>query len=89
VEQFHRASIILGPHGAGLHLMGYSGKIDIVVLHPNRVPQNFFHTLAKGLGQRYHHVLTTDEGDQERNFEVDLAAVEKVLRDDLKLTPKS
>jgi capsular polysaccharide biosynthesis protein len=85
VETFHRASVVLGPHGAGLHLMGYSGKIDIVVLHPNRTPQNFFHTLAMGLGQKYHHVLTPDPGDEERNFEVDLAAVEKVLREDLGL----
>jgi len=87
VEIFHRASVVLGPHGAGLHLMGYSGKIDVVVLHPNRTPQNFFHTMAKGLGQRYHYVLTTDPGDEERNFEVDLTALEKVLREDLALTP--
>jgi Glycosyltransferase 61 len=85
VETFHRASVILGPHGAGLHLMGYSGPIDIVVLHPNRTPQNFFHTQAKGLNQNYHHVLTLDEGDEERNFEADLAAVEKVLREELAL----
>lgn len=89
VETFHRASVVLGPHGAGLHLMGYSGGIDVVVLHPNREPQNFFHTMAKGLGQRYHHVLTADAGDEERNFEVDLAALEKVLREELALTPKS
>jgi capsular polysaccharide biosynthesis protein len=89
VETFHRAAIVLGPHGAGLHLIGYSGPIDVVVLHPNRTPENYFHTQAKSLGQNYHYVLTRDSGSEQRNFEVDLAAVEKLLREELGLTPNS
>ena len=83
VELFHRAAFVLGPHGAGFNLLLFSGPIEIVVLHPNPVPQNQFHTLAKGLGQNYHFLLH-DQGEED-NFEVDLPRLEHVLRNELNL----
>jgi hypothetical protein len=83
VELFHRADIVLGPHGAGFNLLFFCGKIDVVVLHPNRVPQNHFHTLARGLGQNYHFVLH-DRGEED-DFVADLPALKRVLEEELGL----
>ncbi len=87
VELFHRAEIVLGPHGAGLNTLFHSGKIPVVVLHPNQQPQNHYHTLARGLGQDYHFVL--HHGDIDSDFEVDLPALKRVLEGELGLLPRS
>ena len=86
VELFHRAEIVVGPHGAGLGAMFFSGDIPIVVLYPTRVPPNYFHTLAVGLGQRHYHVLH-DEVDEDDSFVANIAALEEVLRNKLNLQP--
>ena len=83
VELFHRAEIVLGPHGAGLNVLFHCGKIPVVVLHPNQKPQNHYHTLARGLGQDYHFVL--HHGDIDSDFEVDLPALKRVLEGELGL----
>ena len=85
VELFHRAEIVLGPHGAGLNVLFHCGKIPVVVLHPNQRPQNHYHTLARGLGQDYHFVL--HHGDIDSDFDVDLVALKKVLEGELGLQP--
>jgi hypothetical protein len=85
VELFHRADLLVGPSGAGFNLMMYCGKIDVVVLHPNRTPDNYFHAMAQGLGQQYHYVL--HDGGVDDNMEVDLPALKRVLDEELGLRP--
>jgi hypothetical protein len=86
VELFHGAEIVIGPHGAGLGAMFFSGDIPVVVLYPTRVPPNYFHSLAIGLGQS-HHYVSHDGGSEDDNFMADLAALERVLRNELNLQP--
>jgi hypothetical protein len=83
VELFHRAEIVIGPSGAGFNLITFCGAIDLVVLHPNQVPENFFHLMAQGLGQNYHYVLSNGQADD--NFHVDLPALKCVLEKELHL----
>jgi capsular polysaccharide biosynthesis protein len=85
VELFHRADLLVGPSGAGFNLMMYCGQIDVVVLHPNRTPDNYFHAMAQGLGQKYHYVL--HDGGVDDNLEVDLPALKWVLDEELGLRP--
>lgn len=85
VELFHRADIVVGPHGAGFNLLFFCGKVHVVVLHPNQVPQNHFHTMAKGLGHHYHFVL--HHGGEEDNFDADIPALKRVFEKELGLQP--
>ena len=84
VEIFHRADIVIGTHGAGLSSILFSGKIRLVVLHATRVPQNHYHTLAKGLGHEHHFML--HDGSEDDDFTVDLRRLEKLLKEELGLT---
>jgi hypothetical protein len=84
VELFHRAEIVLSTHGAGLNVLLFCGKIRVVVLHPNQVPQNHFHTLACSLGQEYHFVLHHCEWI-DADFEADIPALKHVFEEELKL----
>jgi capsular polysaccharide biosynthesis protein len=83
VELFHRAEIVVGPHGAGLNVLFHCGKIPVVVLHPNPRPQNHYHTLARRLGQDYHFVL--HHGDIDSDFEADIPALKRVIQGELGL----
>jgi capsular polysaccharide biosynthesis protein len=83
VELFHQAEIVVGPHGAGLNTIMFSGDIHIVVLYSTQVPQNYFHTQAIGLGQK-HHFLTASGGEDD-DFEVDIPALEQLLKNELNL----
>ncbi|MCE0522523.1 MAG: glycosyltransferase family 61 protein [Methylacidiphilales bacterium] len=83
VELFHRADILVGPSGAAFNVLMFCGKVRAVVLHPNQVPENFFHTLAHGLGQDYHFVLHHEGNDDD--FEVNLGALKRVLDEELSL----
>ena len=85
VELFHQAEIVIGTHGAGLSSIVFSGDIQLVVIHPTRTPQNHYHTLAKGLGQR-HHFIAHDAGEDD-SFSVDVRALEDILRRELGLKP--
>jgi hypothetical protein len=87
VELFHRADIVVGPHGAGLSSIVFSGDIRLLVFYPTQVPQNHWHTLARGLGQE-HHFLLHDVGE-EGHFTVDTQLLEDVLRHKLGLQPSS
>jgi hypothetical protein len=86
VELFHRAEIVIGPSGAGFNLLMFCGKIPVVVLHPNQVPDNYFHTMAQGLGQSYHYVL--HHGGHDDSFEADPTELKRVLEAELCLNPR-
>jgi capsular polysaccharide biosynthesis protein len=85
VELFHQADIVVGPHGAGLSSIVFSGDIRLVIIYPTRVPQNHWHTLSRGLGQE-HHFVRHDTGEDD-DFTVDMEQLERVLREELGLRP--
>jgi capsular polysaccharide biosynthesis protein len=87
VELFLRAELVVGPHGAGLGSMFFAGPIPLVVLYPTRVPPNYFHSVALGLGQKHYHVLH-DETEEDADFTVNIAELERVLRDEVRVEPK-
>lgn len=87
VELFHEAEVVLGPHGAGFAGLFFAGEIDVVVLYPTRVPPNYFHTMAGGLGQR-HHFVCHDEKDEDDSFSVDIPALKAVLEVEIGLKMK-
>lgn len=85
VELFHRAEIVMGPHGAGLNTILFAGDIDVIVFYPIAHPQNYFHTQAIGLGQKHHFLTGTQTEDED--FEVDLARLKQLLENELDLRP--
>ena len=84
VKLFHRAEVVVGPHGAGLGTIFFSGDIDLVALYSTREPGNYFQSLACGLGQR-HHFLCSDEAHEDDWFDVDLPALQDLLEDQVGL----
>lgn len=84
VALFHRAEIVVGPHGAGLGTIFFSGDIDLVALYSTNNPGNYFHSLACGLGQR-HHFLCSNEAHEDDWLEADLPAVQRLLETELGL----
>jgi capsular polysaccharide biosynthesis protein len=86
VALFHRAEIVVGPHGAGLGTILFSGDIDVLALYSTADPGNYFHSLACGLGQR-HHFVCHNEAHEDDWFDADLAAVKQVLERDIKISP--
>jgi Glycosyltransferase 61 len=86
VALFHRAEIVVGPHGAGLGTIFFSGDIDLVALYSTTKPGNYFHSLACGLGQR-HHFLCSNEAHEDDWLEADVPAVRRLLESELGLTP--
>jgi hypothetical protein len=86
VALFHSADVVVGPHGAGLGATVFGGPLRVVVLYATRVPPNYFHTMAKGLGQRHYFVLH-DEASEDADFTLDLPALRRVLVDEIGLTP--
>ena len=85
VALFHRAEIVLGPHGAGLGTIFFSGDIDLVALYSTSVAGNYFHSLACGLGQR-HFFLCGNENHEDDWFDADLPAVQRLLENEVGLT---
>jgi hypothetical protein len=57
-----------------------------VVLYPTQIPPNYFHSLAIGLGQK-HHFVCHDQHHEDSNFEVNIPALEHVLKNELNLKP--
>jgi glycosyltransferase involved in cell wall biosynthesis len=83
VELFHEADIVIGPHGAGLSSIVFSGDIRLVVFYATRLPLNHYHTLARGLGQE-HYFLTSNVGEDD-SFSVDVRGLEETLTNQLGL----
>jgi capsular polysaccharide biosynthesis protein len=85
VELFHQADIVVGPHGAGLSSIVFSGNIRLVVFYATQMPLNHWHTLAKGLGQEHHFVL--HHAGEDDDLTVNLEELDHVLKDELGLKP--
>jgi len=87
VELFHRAEMVVGAHGAGLCSLLFSGKIPVLVLYPTKTPQNHYHTLTKGLGQKHHFIL--HNGGEDDDFSVDIPQLERLLQSGLGLQARA
>ena len=79
VELFHRAEYVVAPNGAGLGNILFSGKINVLVLYPDKTPNTYFLTQAKSLGQE-HFFLTNNKGSEHLDFEVSIPDLEEILR---------
>jgi len=86
VELFHRAEFVVGPNGAGLGNILFSGKINVLVLYPDKTPNTYFLTQAKSLGQE-HFFLADNKGSEHLDFEVSIPDLEAILGSQWGLEP--
>jgi len=85
-ELFHGAEFVVAPNGAGLGNILFSGRIKVLVLYPDRPPNTYFLTQANALGQE-HFFLTDSKPDEYCDFEIDLSALESILRNQWGIHP--
>jgi capsular polysaccharide biosynthesis protein len=78
VELFHQCEILIAPHGAGVCTSMFSGPITMIVLYATQSPPNYFHSQAKGLGQKHLYVCGKSECEDD-DFAVDLIEVRRKL----------
>lgn len=88
VALFHKAEYVIGPHGAGLGTMVFSGDAPVIALYSNREPPSYFHSMACGMGQP-HHFVCHDGQSEEDSFDANLPAVKRILEEELKLVPRA
>jgi Glycosyltransferase 61 len=88
VDLFRRAEIVAGPHGANWGDSIYAGKTKNLVFYAQVQPETFVYTSSKALGQE-HFFLTGGKDHVDADFTVDLAAAERVLRDEMDLKPSA
>jgi hypothetical protein len=99
VELFHRAEVIVSAHGSAWGNLLFSGKIKILALYPDTVPNTHVFTTAKALGQEHFFLPGTvpsmppsaypNCSSEYVDFSVDLAEVERVLKDEMGLEPSA
>jgi glycosyl transferase family 61 len=87
VELFRRAEFVIGPNGAGLGNILFSGKIRILVLYPDKTPNTYFLTQAKSLGQE-HFFLAGDKGSEHLDFHANVSELEAILKGKWGLEPR-
>lgn len=78
VETFQTAEIVAGTYGAGLGWLMFSGRIPVVILYPNSVPNTHFITQTSSLGQT-HHFLLDDAPDEYSDFDADVPGLRALL----------
>jgi hypothetical protein len=83
VALFRGAEAVVSPHGAGLGTIIYGEKLKVCVLYPEARPAGYFYTLAVGAGHQ--HFCTNANVSEHDDFTVDLAALRRVLTDEMRL----
>lgn len=78
VELFHQCEVLVAPHGAGVCTSFFSGPISVMVLYATQSPPTYFHTQAKGLGQK-HFFLCGSSQSEDDDFVVDLGEIRRKL----------
>lgn len=79
IDLFSQASIVLGPHGAGLtNVLFAKPGIDVVELSPVPYVMPHYYYLCRSLGHNFHYLLGKEEYIND-NFFVDLEALERLL----------
>jgi capsular polysaccharide biosynthesis protein len=82
VRLFHGAEVIVSAHGSNWGNILFSGKIKLLVLYPDRVPNTHIFTMAKALCQQ-HYFIAGNETSEDADFDVELAQVERVLTEEM------
>jgi len=88
IRLFNEANCVIAPHGAGLSNLFFSqAGIGVYEIMPSRrVPPHIFHVITSQIGGRYHYACGTPVGDEkprgdiDRDFMVDDALLEEILR---------
>jgi hypothetical protein len=83
VSLFRNAEAVVSPHGAGLGSIIYGENLKVCVLYPEACPAGYFYTLAIGAGHQ--HFCTNANVGEHDDFSVDLAALTRVLTNEMKL----
>ena len=86
IEMFQTAEVVVGTYGAGLGWLLFSGRIPVVILYPNAVPNTHFVTQAASSGQR-HLFLAHDAPDEYTDFDADVPRLRTIVERQLALTP--
>jgi hypothetical protein len=84
VDLYRRAEIVVGGYGANWGLNLYAGPIKNFVLYSDKSPETYVYTFSKALGQE-HYFLAGEADDANADQTVDLAAVKRVLEDQMNL----
>jgi hypothetical protein len=84
VALIRNAEAIVSPHGAGLGSIIYGENLKVCVLYPEARPAGYFYTLAIGAGHQ--HFCTNSNVTEHDDFTVDLAALRRVLTDEMNLS---
>jgi hypothetical protein len=82
VDLFRRAEAVVTMEGSNCADIMFAGKIKLFILYPNRQPNTHWFTCAKGLGQE-HFFIAGEQDWKNADYSVDLAAVERVLREQM------
>jgi hypothetical protein len=82
VDLFRRAEAVVTMEGSNCADILFAGKIKLFILYPNRQPNTHWFTCSKGLGQE-HYFLAGEQDWKNAHYSVDLATVERVLRDEM------
>ncbi|MBB5055501.1 hypothetical protein HDF16_000170 [Granulicella aggregans] len=85
VALLRNAEAIVSPHGAGLGAIIYGENLKVCVLYPEARPAGYFYTLALGAGHQ--HFCTNANVTEHDDFTVDLAALRRVLTNEMRLSP--
>jgi hypothetical protein len=86
VELIHRTEILVVTDGSSCADMVFAGKINVLILYSHQEPNMHWFTAAKALGQK-HFFLAADKESPHSDFSVDLAALERILREGMGLVP--
>lgn len=85
VALFRGSECIASPHGAGLGGIIYGENLKVCVLYPEARPAGYFYTMAVGAGHQ--HFCTKASAAEDDDFVVDLAALRRVLIEEMHLAP--
>jgi hypothetical protein len=74
IDLFHRADVVVAPHGAGLSHLLFSPHASVLELFASPIVLPHYYLLSKALGHDY-HFLTGPQTDRDEDFTVNVSAV--------------
>lgn len=80
IELFYDAEYVIGAYGAGMANLVFSEETKVVELFPTDFVAPNYYFLSKSLGHHYLYCCGK-EHDINKNFEVDISAIQKALED--------